>query len=112
MVDVFEFTPKGISINKERFKEWLESFDSGAIVGHVKAHRSCPLYTFLTDNGCPIKCVAFNYVRENDEYGSTYLLERWAEDFVYLIDHHQDESRMYEPITKERALQVLSEIPA
>ena len=94
-----------MNIEKEDFKQWLQSMHGDTIIGTPGSGTNCPIAKFLNSqiNG-------FTHVRSDDfcVYGykggsELYPTPRWASKFIRKIDSDS----IIKAITVQKALEIL-----
>ncbi len=99
-------------INKDNFRQWLESKSEGEEIGIKASCGKCPIAQYLNEN-FPLSDNNWWIVNGKHYYpfAKTHLyiynLPEWAKEFVSQIDNHKTHSNI---VNREQCLYVLGEI--
>jgi len=102
-----------VNLDKDKFREWLESKAEGEIIGRIIFGSQCPIAQYLNDQFqlgnydwwivTTSSFYPFHY--DSEGYRDFCSLPEWAKTFVKEID--SSVGLLFKQVTKERCLEVL-----
>lgn len=102
-----------MELTKKNVIEWLNTKESGDIVGEAGKYESCPLAMFIKENKANIETVIvttfnFKYQKKNGRKTWKKELPLWAKNFVARIDDFTIGGD--DLITVDEALDIINDI--
>jgi hypothetical protein len=81
-----------VNLDKEKFREWLESKPEGEVIGRVQSCAECPIAQYLNNqfqlenyDWWIVTCESY-YPHSTNSWDHMVPLPNWAKDFIGEID--------------------------
>jgi hypothetical protein len=94
-------------LDKNKFREWLESKPNGELIGIQHSCFECPIASYLNERLPSESIWVVNHIEYSTGSGTeTHNLPYWARSFIDRIDHVPG-PYYYNPVTREQCLDKL-----